>query len=170
MLFIVTQILYYMNVCRFFCPPPTVYLLGSGWEDKRKELEQKKTEGKGAYIVVCLCVAQLNVNLVYQVKLFVQWRSLALETVNRRCSSCHWMKRTIVLPKPSTSRTRTRESTFNLLARWVFYLPISCTSNHNLIIIDILWRRTRYRHFSIQADKGHFQTFEEKTVIEESRV
>ena len=24
-----------------------MYLLGSGWEDKRKELEQKKTEGKG---------------------------------------------------------------------------------------------------------------------------
>lgn len=39
-----------LNVCRFFCPPPTVYLLGSGWEDKRKELEQKKTEGKGTHM------------------------------------------------------------------------------------------------------------------------
>lgn len=40
-----------LNVCRFFCPPPTVYLLGSGWEDKRKELEQKKTEGKGTLLL-----------------------------------------------------------------------------------------------------------------------
>lgn len=39
-----------------------------------------------------------------------------------------------------------------------------------LTIIDIFWRWTRYRHFSIQADKGHLQTFQEKAVIEESRV
>lgn len=32
---------------RFFCPPPTLYLSGKGWEDRRKQLEGKKSEGKG---------------------------------------------------------------------------------------------------------------------------
>ena len=32
-----------------------MYLLGSGWEDKRKELEQKKTEGKGTHMHKTLC-------------------------------------------------------------------------------------------------------------------
>ena len=32
---------------RFFCPPPTLYLSGKGWEDKRRKLEGKKSEGKG---------------------------------------------------------------------------------------------------------------------------
>ena len=36
-----------LNIFRFFCPPPSLYLLGSGWRKKQSQFESENGKDEG---------------------------------------------------------------------------------------------------------------------------
>lgn len=136
---------------RFFCPPPCVYLMGSGWKKKKEQMERDGCSEQESQ--PCAFIGIGNSDQEMQ-QLNLEGKVGGKENTHTQRASCHVSLNTFFF--------------FPELLHSQNFVHIRLRQEKALHVIcqDVLRQQRRYRCLPQQEDQSHLQALQKEAVLE----